>query len=122
LRTWDDRLRMPQFRFSHTRQRITKKGEREEREAPEKYRKRRAAEARGQYDAEAYHEEARAREAVMTFILGLTAEPIPLKYISAPKADRQAEVRGRQVLEKYNCAGCHQLRPGVYEFQIPEAP
>ncbi|MBI1918606.1 MAG: c-type cytochrome, partial [Planctomycetes bacterium] len=119
LRTWDDRLRMPQFRFAHTRQRTLKKGQRE---APEDYIKRRAAEARGQYDAEASHEEARAREAVMTFVLGLVAEPIPLKYISTPKADRHAEVRGRQVLEKYNCAGCHQLRPGVYEFQVPDAP
>jgi len=67
-------------------------------------------------------EEAEAREAVMTFILGLTADPVPLKYISTPKGNRGAEVHGRQVLEKYNCAGCHQLRPGVYEFQIPDDP
>src|SRR5262249_44160672 len=119
LRTWDDRLRMPQFRFSHPRQRIDSKGRRED---PETYRERRAAEARGQYDAEAHHEEAKAREAVMTFILGLVAEPIPLKYINTPKGPRQSEVYGRQVIEKFNCAGCHQLRPGVYEFQIPDDP
>jgi mono/diheme cytochrome c family protein len=41
---------------------------------------------------------------------------VPLKYVHAPKADRAAEVAGRQVLDKYNCAGCHQVRPGVYEL------
>src|SRR5207302_7765600 len=43
--------------------------------------------------------------------------PIPLKYIAQPKGERQAEVLGRQVLDKFNCAGCHQVRPGVYEFK-----
>jgi mono/diheme cytochrome c family protein len=85
LRTWDDRLRMPQFKF-----------------------------ARSQADA---REEAEAREAVMTFVLGLLAEPIPAKYIYDPGPDRLAEVKGRQVLEKYNCAGCHQVRSGVYEVR-----
>ena len=31
--------------------------------------------------------------------------------------DRLAEVKGRQVLEKYNCNGCHLIRPGVYDFK-----
>ena len=53
----------------------------------------------------------------MTFILGLVAEPIPLKYLNTPGPDRLAEVKGRQVLEKFNCTGCHQVRPGVYEFK-----
>ena len=56
----------------------------------------------------------------MTFILGLTAEPIPSQYVSQPKAERKAEVVGRQVLDKYNCAGCHQIRPGVYDFKFNE--
>src|SRR5439155_21134381 len=60
-------------------------------------------------------EEAEGREAVMTFILGLVAEPVPSKYLYDPPTDRLAEVRGRQVLEKYNCTGCHQVRSGVYE-------
>jgi hypothetical protein len=31
-----------------------------------------------------------------------------------------AEVKGRQVLDKFNCAGCHLVRPGVYEFKASE--
>ncbi len=96
-KAWDDRLRMPQFKFARSRK---KAGETDE-----------------QYHARQEKDEAEAREAVMTFILGLTAEPIPLKYIAQPKAERKAEVLGRQVLDKYNCAGCHQIRPGVYEFK-----
>jgi mono/diheme cytochrome c family protein len=97
LKTWDDRLRMPQFRFARSRQ---QKGESDE-----------------QYHARLERDEAEAREAVMTFILGLVADPIPLKYLANPNPDKQAETIGRQVLDKYNCAGCHQVRPGVYDFR-----
>jgi mono/diheme cytochrome c family protein len=97
LRAWDDRLRMPQFRFARSER---KKDESEE-----------AFEARQQ------REEAEAREAVMTFILGLVAEPIPLQYVHHPAPERLAEVRGRQIIDKFNCAGCHLVRPGVYEFK-----
>jgi mono/diheme cytochrome c family protein len=97
LRRWDERLRMPQFRFARTVQ--------HEDETDEDYAARRDA------------EEAEAREAVMTFILGLVAEPIPSPYVNQPRDDRRAEVLGRQVLDKYNCAGCHLVRPGVYEFK-----
>jgi mono/diheme cytochrome c family protein len=97
LRAWDDRLRMPQFRFARSRQRS---GESDE-----------------AFQARAWREEAEAREAVMTFILGLVADPIPQKYVHHPAPDRLAEVKGRQVLEKYNCAGCHRIREGVFEFK-----
>ncbi len=94
---WEDRLRMPQFRFARTKQRD---GESDE-----------------AYQARQEFEEAEAREAVMTFILGLVAEPMPLKYLNQPNPDRMAEIKGHQVLDKFNCAGCHQIRPGVYEFK-----
>jgi mono/diheme cytochrome c family protein len=94
---WDDRLRMPQFHFARTKQR---EGESDE-----------------AYAARQEFEEAEAREAVMTFILGLVAEPMPLKYLNRPNPDRLAEIKGHQVLDKFNCAGCHQIRPGVYEFK-----
>ncbi len=97
LRTWDDRLRMPQFRFARA---VRKEGESDE-----------------EYNARQSLEEAEAREAVMTFILGLVADPVNLKYVYNPPTDRLAEVKGRQVIEKFNCAGCHQLRSGVYEFK-----
>ncbi|HEY7310242.1 MAG TPA: c-type cytochrome [Gemmataceae bacterium] len=97
IRTWDDRLRMPQFKFART--------------------KRREGESDEAYKARQDFDEAQAREAVMVFILGLVAEPMPLKYLNRPNPDRLAEIKGHQALEKFNCAGCHQIRPGVYEFK-----
>lgn len=96
IKTWDERLRMPQFKFSRM--------------------KRAAGESDAEFAARASQEEAEAREAVMTFVLGLLAEPIPAKYVHNPTGDRAAEVRGRQVLEKFNCAGCHTVRSGIVEF------
>jgi mono/diheme cytochrome c family protein/nitrate reductase cytochrome c-type subunit len=96
-RPWDDRLRMPQFQFARLRK---LPGEKEE-----------------DFKTRQHVAESEAREAVMTFILGLTAEPIPLQYVHQPKAEKNAEVIGRQMLDKFNCAGCHQVRPGVYEFK-----
>ncbi|MFL5242765.1 MAG: c-type cytochrome [Gemmataceae bacterium] len=100
LRTWDDRLRMPQFKFANS--------------------KRLEDEADEAFAARALKDESEAREAVMTFVLGLVAEPLPLRYVSKPAGDRLAEVKGREVLEKYNCAGCHQLRPGVFEYKLSD--
>lgn len=98
LRAWDDLLRMPQFRFGRARQR---QGETTE-----------------QFLARANVEEAEAREAVMTFILGLVAEPVPTKSINQPRGDRLAEVKGRQILDKYNCGGCHLIRSGPMELRV----
>lgn len=100
IRPWDERLRMPQFRFSRTRQG--------------------ADEPPAAYAARLEKEEAEAREAVMTFVLGLVATPMPLKYLHRPSDDKKAEILGRQVLEKYNCGSCHHIRPGVFEFKVNE--
>ena len=54
----------------------------------------------------------------MTFVLGLVAEPVPIKSINQPTGDRLAEVKGRQIIDKYNCAGCHLIRPGVFDFRL----
>jgi mono/diheme cytochrome c family protein len=95
--SYDDRLRMPQFRFA--RGAATRPiGE----------------ETKEQADARA---ESQAREAVMTFVLGLLADPIPLQYVHRPTGDKLAEAKGRQVLDTFNCAGCHQVRSGVLEFK-----
>jgi mono/diheme cytochrome c family protein len=109
LRTWDDRLRMPQFRFARSHRRHG--------ESAEEYQARQQRESKGEYDAEAEREESEAREAVMTFVLGLVAEAVPAKYVYQPGPDKRAEVRGRQVLDKFNCHGCHQVRPGYLEFK-----
>ncbi len=47
------------------------------------------------------------REAVMTFILGLTSKAPDARYIYKPTPRQEAIVQGRHVLDKYNCAGCH---------------
>jgi mono/diheme cytochrome c family protein len=99
-RPWDDRLKMPQFKFAHPKPR---KGE-----SPE------------DFQARAEQEEHEAVEAVMTFVLGLVAEPVPLKFVNQPRTDRQHEVKGLQLLEKYNCVGCHTTKPGSYEFALDE--
>jgi mono/diheme cytochrome c family protein len=97
VRNWDERLRMPQFRFS----RMT---------VPD--------DAPADDKARAEHAEAVAREEVMTFILGLVAEPIPAKYVNDPTGEKLQIAKGKQVIEKYNCIGCHQVRPGTYEFKL----
>ena len=97
IKAWDDRARMPQFQLARPRKKADEKEE--------------------DFKTRIFTEEAEAREAVATFVLGLVAEPVPIKSINQPKGDRLAEVKGRQVLDKYNCAGCHLIRPGVYDFK-----
>ncbi|HJT77691.1 MAG TPA: cytochrome c, partial [Gemmataceae bacterium] len=99
-RAWDDRLRMPQFKFAHVR--------RNKDESDEDYANRKD------------EAEAEAREAVMTFVLGLLAEPVPAEYVSHPNPDRLAEIKGRELVEYFNCVGCHQIRPGLYEFKATD--
>lgn len=96
VKAWDERLRMPQFRFARNEAKPKDENETEE-------------QARDRAEAE-------AREQVMTFVLGLLAEPIPSKYVYSPQTEKAAIVKGKAVLDKFNCAGCHQLRPGVFEF------
>lgn len=51
------------------------------------------------------------REAVITFIIGLVADPPSAKYVYQPDPRQAAIIEGRQVLDKFNCAGCHMLEP-----------
>jgi hypothetical protein len=98
VRDWNDRARMPQFKFSRSRRLPD--------ETDEAYQIRRD------------REEAVARDAVMTFVLGMIAEPIPPKFLPQYSPERQAEARGRAVIEKYNCSSCHLIRPGVYDLAL----
>lgn len=56
-------------------------------------------------------------EAVMTFVLGLVADPPELEYVYRPDPTQQAVVDGRKVLEKYNCGGCHVLEMESWQFE-----
>jgi mono/diheme cytochrome c family protein len=127
IRAWDDRLRMPQFRFG----RVHKKGAEEDKDFNdrklwaeaigmplERSARPRKAESLDDFLARKDKAEADNREAVMTFVLGLVGDPIDLKYLHRPGPDRLAEAKGRQVLDKFNCSACHTLRPGAFEFKM----
>ncbi len=53
---------------------------------------------------------AEQREAIMTFVLGLTADPPTARYVHQPDPRRRAIVKGRQVVDRHACAECHALR------------
>lgn len=99
-RTWDDHLKMPQFKFA----RVARKPN----------------ESEADFQARSALAEQKGREAVMTFILGLVAEPVPMKFVHQPRRDRMNEVKGLHLLEKYNCVGCHIVKPGRYEVAMDE--
>jgi cytochrome c551/c552 len=75
---------------------------------------------------------AEEREAVITFVLGLVAEPPREKYLYRPDPRAKAIAEGKIVLEKYNCGACHILEadrwklsftPGTFEPQaMPDPP
>ncbi len=47
------------------------------------------------------------RESIMTFVLGLVADPPSAKYVFTPDAGTKALLAGQEVLTKYSCRGCH---------------
>jgi len=51
------------------------------------------------------------REAIMTFVLGLVAQPPTERYVYTPGATRAAIIEGQDLLERYKCASCHVLEP-----------
>jgi len=58
------------------------------------------------------------REAVMTFVLGLVADPPSERYVARPTGRRRAIVEGQAVLEKYACAECHTLEMERWTFRF----
>jgi cytochrome c551/c552 len=59
---------------------------------------------------------AEEREAVITFVLGLVSKPPDSEYVYRPDPRNKAIVEGRQVLEKYNCGGCHVLERSKWKL------
>jgi cytochrome c2 len=59
------------------------------------------------------------REAVITFVLGLVAEPPAGQYIYIPNPRRAAIVQGSEVIEKYNCTGCHAIEMDRWKLAYP---
>ena len=60
------------------------------------------------------------REAVMTFVLGLVAEPPAPQYVHHPEPREQARLKGLVVAEQYNCGGCHALE--MDRWQVRHVP
>ncbi len=59
------------------------------------------------------------REAVVTFVLGLVAEPPAEQFVFHPNPHQEALIRGREVVEKYNCAGCHIFELERWDLEFP---
>jgi cytochrome c2 len=60
------------------------------------------------------------REAVITFVLGLVSEPPAEKFLYRPNARQEAIVKGRTVLDRFNCAGCHTLRMETWQVAFKD--
>lgn len=59
------------------------------------------------------------REAIMTFILGLVADPPRREYIYSPAPDKKGIFQGHEILTKYSCRGCHMERSETWELEFP---
>ena len=61
----------------------------------------------------------REREAVITFVLGLVAEPPAYEFVYHPDAEKQALIAGHKALTKFNCVGCHIVDPETWTLEVP---
>lgn len=50
------------------------------------------------------------REEVMTFVLGLVADPPASEFVYSPTPREKARLDGLVVAERFNCSGCHTLQ------------
>jgi cytochrome c2 len=57
------------------------------------------------------------REAVMTFVLGLVAEPPAPQFVYQPTPREEARLAGLKVAEQYNCGGCHTLQMDRWDIR-----
>ena len=57
------------------------------------------------------------REQVITFVLGLVAEPPAAQFVYHPDGRQKAIIEGQKVLDKYNCGGCHVLETEKWEIE-----
>lgn len=57
------------------------------------------------------------REAIVTFVLGLVADPPAERFVYQPDDRRKALTEGLAVIEKFNCAGCHMFEPERWSLE-----
>ena len=55
-------------------------------------------------------------DAIATFVVGLIAEPPAPEYLFNPGGPAGARIRGEQLLEQYNCSGCHMLEMPKFRY------
>lgn len=60
------------------------------------------------------------REAIITFVLGMVAEPPATQYVYKGTPRRNAITQGLQVVEKFNCTGCHALSQERWDLSYEE--
>jgi cytochrome c2 len=58
------------------------------------------------------------REAIITFVLGLVAEPPAEEFVYHGMPARNAIARGEGVIDKYNCTGCHMVEAEEWELEF----
>ena len=56
------------------------------------------------------------REAIMTFVLGLVSDPPTDKFAYRPDARTLANLDGEEVLQRYQCRGCHVVEPETWQL------
>jgi len=66
-------------------------------------------------------ENEKAIEAIATFILGLVAEPPPVKYVYQPDTRVADRIEGERLLQKFNCVGCHMVELPEIRVEMPIA-
>lgn len=59
------------------------------------------------------------REAIITFLLGLVANPPAERYVYQPNAEHRAWIDGRRVLDNYRCQTCHVLDAQQWRIAFP---
>lgn len=57
------------------------------------------------------------REQIMTFVLGLVADPPSERYVHTPDRRAKAIADGRKVLDQYGCAQCHTMQMSRWRFR-----
>jgi hypothetical protein len=60
-------------------------------------------------------------EEVITFVLGLVAEPPAAQYLYKGDSRQQAILKGKRVLTDFNCASCHTLKQSDWDFSYDPA-
>jgi cytochrome c2 len=60
-----------------------------------------------------------SRESVVTFVLGLVADPPAEQFVYHGDPWRNAISEGMAVIQKYNCNGCHMLEPEQWNLEFP---